>query len=32
MNSEFFIAVVIMIAGIVSIWWMERNAEAVSKT
>jgi putative membrane protein len=32
MNVEFFIAVVIMIAGIASIWWMERNAEMVVKS
>ena len=31
MNVEFFIAVVIMIIGIASIWWMEKNAEMVSE-
>jgi putative membrane protein len=29
-NFEFFIAVIIMVAGIASIWWMERNAEMVN--
>jgi len=31
MNLEFFIAIFIMIVGIASIWWMERNAEMVSQ-
>jgi len=31
MNMEFLIAVIVIIAGIAAIWWMERNAEMVSK-
>ncbi|MCF6171775.1 MAG: DUF368 domain-containing protein [Bacteroidales bacterium] len=31
-NAEFLISLIIMIAGIASIWWMERNAEAANKT
>jgi len=31
MNMAFLIAVIVIIAGIAAIWWMERNAEMVSK-
>ncbi len=30
LNTEFFVAVFIMLVGIASIWWMERNAELAS--
>lgn len=30
LNTEFFVAICIMIFGIASIWWMERNAESAS--
>ena len=30
-NTEFFVAIIVMIIGIVSIWWMEKNAEIAGK-